>query len=65
MEDDFVQVGEAAKILGRHFRSVLNYEKSGLLPVALRQPVTNNRLWPRTVVEELAERLKIREPIRV
>ena len=63
--EDLVMVGEAAVILHRHPNSVLNYERSGLLPVALRQPLTNNRLWPRMVVEELAERLEVREPISV
>ena len=62
-EEDFVTVGEAARILSRHPKSVLNYEKSGLLPVASRQPITNNRMWPRAVIEELAARL--REPVHV
>ncbi len=52
-------VSEAARILGRHPETVLNYEKSGRLPRALRQPVTNNRLWKRAVVEKLAEELRL------
>ncbi len=60
--EDLVMVGEAARILNRGAETVLNYEKTGRLPLALRQPVTNNRLWPRSVVEALAKEL---EPISV
>ncbi len=63
--EDLVTVGEAARILNRHDNTVRDYEKSGLLPVAFRQPLTNNRMWPRTVVETLAKRLEIREPVSV
>lgn len=62
METDYVMVGEAARILRRGVETVLHYEKTGRLPVALRQPVTNNRVWPRSVVEALAKEL---EPISV
>lgn len=57
-EEDLVAVGEAARILNRHRATVIVYEKSGLLPPAFRQPVTNNRLWPRKAVEELARRFR-------
>ena len=61
--EDLVMVGEAARILGRHTETVLNYERSGRLPPAFRQPVTNNRVWPRSVIEALAAEL--RQPINV
>lgn len=64
-DNDFIMVSEAARILNRGTETVLNYERRGLLPVAFRQPLTNNRLWPREAVEELAERLRIREPVSV
>ena len=60
--EDLITVGEAAQILNRHRATVIVYEKSGLLPPAFRQPVTNNRMWPRKAVEELAERLEGRVP---
>ena len=63
--DDLVKVGEAARILNRHRNSVLNYERSGRLPPAFREPVTEDRLWERSVVEELAEQLQVRETISV
>lgn len=63
--EDLVTVGEAARILKRHPQSVLNYERSGLLPVAHRQPLTNNRLWPRSVIEKVAEQLEVRDPVSV
>lgn len=62
---DLVAVGEAARILSRHPNTVLDYEKSGRLPIAFRQPLTNNRLWPRRVVVELAKQLEVREPMSV
>ncbi len=61
--EDLVMVGEAARILRRGAETVLRWEKAGLLPTAARQPLTGNRVWPRAVVEELAERLKIKEPV--
>lgn len=61
-DKDFIMVSEAARILNRGAETVLNYEKSGLLPVAARQPLTGNRVWPRSVVEALAERLTIKVP---
>ena len=63
--EDLVTVGQADRILRRHPNSVLNYEKSGLLPVAARQAITNNRLWPRSVIEALAAQLTAREPVSV
>ena len=60
--EDLVTIGEAARILGRHRATVIVYERSGILPPAFRQPVTNNRMWPRKVIEELAERLEGRVP---
>ena len=62
-DPDFVMVSEAARILNRGAETVLAYERRGLLPAAARQPLTGNRVWPRAVVEELAERLKIKEPV--
>ncbi len=61
--EDLVMVGEAARILGRGAETVLRYEKNGRLPPARRQPVTNNRVWPRSVIEALAAEL--RQPINV
>ena len=65
MESDYVMVGEAARILHRGAETVLNYERSGRLPPASRQAFTNNRLWPRSVIEKLAAELKVREPVSV
>ena len=61
MEDDFVLIGEAARIAGRHPMTMLEYEKRGLLPPAQRQPITNNRMWPRRVIEELADKLEMKQ----
>ena len=63
--EDLVMVGEAARILNPHTETVLNYEQSGRLPPARRQPVTNNRLWPRGVIEALAAELEVREFVSV
>ena len=59
-QDDFIMVSEAARILNRGAETVLNYERRGLLPVAHRQPLTNNRLWLRSVVEALAAELEVK-----
>ncbi len=63
MSEEMLTVGQVAKVLRRHPETILNYEKSGVLPVAHRQPVTNNRLWPRSLIEKLAEQLN--KPISV
>ena len=63
MPEEMLTVGQAAKVMRRHPETILNYEKSGVLPVAHRQPVTNNRLWPRSLIERLAEQLN--KPISV
>lgn len=64
-DKDLIMVSEAARILNRGAETVLNYERRGLLPVAHRQPLTNNRLWPRSVIEALAAELEVREPVSV
>ena len=61
--EDLVRIGEAARILGRGAETLLRYERNGRLPPARRQPVTNNRVWPRSVIEALAAEL--RQPINV
>ncbi len=62
--NDLIMVGEASRILHRGADTVLNYERRGLLPLAARQPLTGNRMWPRMVVEALAKRLEVREPTK-
>lgn len=58
MEDDLIMVGEASRLLGRGADTILRYERLGRLPPALRQPITGNRMWPRSVVEALARKLQ-------
>ena len=62
-DNDFIMVSEAARILNVGAETVLNYERRGLLPVAHRQPLTNNRVWGRSVVEALAAKLTIKAKV--
>ena len=57
-QEDLIKIGEVAKILHRHRLTVIDYEDRGLLPPALREPLTQDRMWDRAVVEELAEQLR-------
>ena len=61
--EDLVMIGEAARILGRGAETILRHERNGRLPRARRQLTTNNRVWPRSVIEALAAEL--RQPINV
>ncbi len=64
MSEDFLSIKEAANILNVSKLTLRNWDKAGKLP-ALRHPISNYRVYRRTEVLKIIEKLESGEvPVR-
>ena len=57
MEEKFIQIKEAAKILGVSKLTLRNWDKAGKL-VALRHPINNYRVYKSEDIEQIIKKIE-------
>ena len=61
-ERPYATVKDASELLEVSPETVRHWEARGVLPRAMRHPVSRYRLWPREQLEEACRRLQPRVP---
>lgn len=56
-DEDWVSIGDLARMLGCHPDTIVRWERRGFIPRAYREPLTGRRLWPRSAADEIVRKV--------